>query len=518
MLIRFFKQLVGRNPFAGASLPGRVPLLFQPGRRSLPFPHSWNYQQPLEILDAYFYGADQIEGFARHNRYLDVLGFPPVLVTRDPAVIRAILTATGDREGQFDRDTLPSTGIARATGEDTLLFGNGGLWRRHRKVSASPFGKTSLFQVDVFAEFEERFRQTARQRIALLRQQFIDTQSRTLQLVVEPEIKVLMLEMLANCFFGAAIDYEVLRVKYVPALERVIDHIVSDTVVNRLNIPHRVIAKVSRRYAQAAEDMATFDELTDIVLAARTERRGLWSKFQADVPDAALRSNIKVFLAGALEATTSYAAWTIAHLARNESLQEQVFREIESIGDYSPDRLAAATCLTAVLEETLRLTPSLYFLPRRATADTTVKLPDGRELCIPKGTHILLDVWHANRHADHWGTAVTGFPADEFAPERWQRLAETSVRSKETLHFGFGHGPRVCPGKHLGQLEVALVVGAFVKLFRFRAINPSLETKAGVSTKPADNVLVELELREPSTGMMSEDEWSTVIQSKTCQQ
>jgi cytochrome P450 len=514
MLARFFQQLLGRNPFSGATQPGRVPLLFQSGRRCLPFPHPWNYRQPLTILDAYFHGADEEQGFARHNRYLDVPGFPPVLVTRDPAVIRAILTATGDREGQFDRDTLPSTGIARATGEDTLLFGNGGLWRRHRKVSASPFGKTSLFQVEIFAEFEERFRKTARQRVALLRQEFVDTNSRTLQIVVEPEIKALMLEMLANCFFGASLEYQILRDKYVPALERTIDHIVRDTVVNRINVPHVVLAKLSRRYAQAAEDMAAFNELTDLVLAARQERSGLWSKFQSDVPDAALRSNIKVFLAGALEATTAYASWTIAHLARNQPLQEQVFHEIESMADYSPDRLDAAPCLSAVLDETLRLTPSLYFLPRRTTAQTTVTLPDGRELHIPKGTHILLDVWHANHHEDHWGTDVTGFPADEFAPERWKRLAESPGRSKEFLHFGFGHGSRVCPGKHLGQLEVALVVGAFVKLFRFRAINAELESKAGVSTKPADNVLVELELREPSSGMTSEEEWSTIIKAR----
>ena len=69
--------------------------------------------------------------------------------------------------------------------------------------------------------------------------------------------------------------------------------------------------------------------------------------------------------------------------------------------------------------------------------------------------------------------------------------------SKEFLHFGFGHGPRVCPGKHLGQLEVALALGAFVKLFRFRAVNKENRARAGVSTKPLDGALVELELRQP---------------------
>ena len=436
-----------------------------------------------------------------------------MLVTRDPSVIRAILTATGDREGQFDRDTLPSTGIARATGNDTLLFGNGSLWRRHRKVSASPFGKTALFQPEVFCEFEDTFRSTARQRLTVLRQHLSETGSRHLQIVLEPEIKALMLEMLVVCFFGTSIDYQELREKYVPALERLIDHIVRDTVTNRLGLPPSLLARFSRRYAQANRDFETFEDLTDRVLAARSSDRGLWKKFRSEASDAALRSNIKVFLAGALEATTSFATWTISHLARNQVWQEKVFREVETMADYSPDQLHAARHLGAVLDETLRLTPSLYFLPRKATVATRIQTADGREMLIPRDTHILLDVWHANRHADHWGEAVTGFSATDFAPDRWEKLAAQKADSKEHLHFGFGHGPRVCPGKHLGQLEVALVVGVFVKLFRFRAVHPTNDVKAGVSTKPADGALVELELREPSAGMTTENEWNSIIKA-----
>ncbi|HVV99414.1 MAG TPA: cytochrome P450, partial [Planctomycetaceae bacterium] len=165
------------------------------------------------------------------------------------------------------------------------------------------------------------------------------------------------------------------------------------------------------------------------------------------------------------------------------------------IEEYSPENLERACYFCHVLDETLRLTPSLYFLPRQATADTWIETADGRRMHIPRGTHILLDVWHANRHEDHWGVAITGAPAAEFIPERWQNLADANRGSKEMLHFGFGHGARVCPGKHLGQLEVGLVVGAFVKLFRFHGVSPENHAKAGVSTKPLDGTLVDLELR-----------------------
>lgn len=515
VVARFLNQLLGKNPFGGDCLPSRVPLLFGRGRPTLPFPHRGNYRRPIEILETYFWRADEEAGSGRHNRYLDVPGFPPVLVTRDPGVIRAVLTATGEGADQFDRDTLPSSGIARATGEDTLLFGNGVLWRRQRKASASPFGKTALFQVDVFFDFQETFRATALRRLAVLRRHFVETGATRLQIAVEPEIKALMLEMLVECFFGASIAYDELREVYVPALERIIDFIVRDTVTNRLGLPRRWLAKFNRRYARACEDFRRFDALTDRVLAARGSGRGLWKKFQSDTPDATLRSNIKVFLAGALEATTSFATWAISHLARNEAWQEKVFREVEQLAEFTPEQLEAARSLTAVLEETLRLTPSLYFLPRRATATMRVETADGRTLVIPKQTHILLDVWHANRHEDHWGVAATGYPAAEFAPERWEHLAAAGGKSKERLHFGFGHGPRVCPGKHLGQLEVALVVGVFVKLFRFRAVHARNEARAGVSTKPADGTLVELELRAPSAGMRSEDEWAEAMRGET---
>jgi cytochrome P450 len=63
------------------------------------------------------------------------------------------------------------------------------------------------------------------------------------------------------------------------------------------------------------------------------------------------------------------------------------------------------------------------------------------------------------------------------------------------LRFGFGHGPRVCPGKFLGQLEVALAVGAFVKMFKFQAESETNLPRAGVSTKPLDGTLVKVELR-----------------------
>ena len=167
---RLPRQLRGITPFAGDVQPTRVRILHRnSGRPTLPFPHPWNYQEPIRILDTYFWNADAEQGSGRHNRYLDVPGFPPIFVTRDPRIIRAIATETGDRAGQFDRDTLPSGGIARATGMDTLLYANGATWKRQKRLSTPPFGRTTLFQPEQFHEFAETFRETVAQRLDALR-------------------------------------------------------------------------------------------------------------------------------------------------------------------------------------------------------------------------------------------------------------------------------------------------------------------------------------------------------------
>jgi cytochrome P450 len=417
---------------------------------------------------------------------------PTVLITREPAIIRAILSETGDQPGQFDRDTAPTSGIARATGEDTMLYANGPLWRRQKKLAAASFSRTTLFQPEKFHDFERTFRKTVADRLELLRSRQKTSGQQVTRIALELEIGTVMLEMLVNNFFGGSVSYEELRNRFIPSLTGLIAHMVRDTVGRGLRAP---FGWLSGRRAWLKRARADFETLTDLAMAGRADGRALWAQFKSDAPDAALRSNIRVFLAGALEATTSFASWALAHLSRAPEIQDRLYEEVKDTDVYDPENLGRAVMLNRVLEETLRLTPSLYFLPRRATVDTVVETVDGRKLSIPQGTHVVLDVWHANRCEDFWGQAATGYPAETFAPDRWEVLAKQGRSAKEILHFGFGYGPRICPGKFLGLLEVGLAVAGFVKIFKFRAVHAEVRAKAGVSTKPEDGVLVDLELR-----------------------
>src|SRR5262245_4241822 len=101
-------QLLGRSPFRGALKVERLLIL------STAFLTMRNFRTPLRILDAVFNDD-------RDLKYLDVPGFPPILFIRDPEIIRTIAVETAN-QGDFDRDTLPTQGIARTVGGGNLLY------------------------------------------------------------------------------------------------------------------------------------------------------------------------------------------------------------------------------------------------------------------------------------------------------------------------------------------------------------------------------------------------------------
>jgi cytochrome P450 len=491
----------GINPFEGDITPTRVSL-FNPfnGRPSWAlFPHPGNYKVPLDILESVYWGADKETGSGKHVRYVDVPGMGLVLMSRDMQLNRAILTDTGDKAGEFNRATNPSEGIAESTGPKSVLFANGADWAWMRKALASAFGKTGLYQEDVFQSFQKTATPFFEGRIGALREHFTETGKTEFETELDSEIKPIMLEMLTRNFLGTDVDSKTVRDKYIPALEKIIDNLVSRTIYNQVpGLSNLLHPKPEAEYK-------AYQELTDLVLAARHEKKGAWAHFKPEAVDPtraaeydeALESNLKVILAGALEATSSWAGWVTHHLARNPEMQEKIYEEIKDMTEFTPANLEKAPYLNRVLKETLRLTPSLYFLPRRSTENRKVVTADGRTIVIPKDTMILLDIWHQNRHEDHWGIDKTGFPATEFHPERWEAIEANPKEAKNFLHMGFGHGRRVCPGQHLGQMETALVIAGIVKNFKFTAPKPEFSVIAGVSTKAGDRSLVKLQLRDP---------------------
>jgi len=63
-------------------------------------------------------------------------------------------------------------------------------------------------------------------------------------------------------------------------MEVVIDHIVRDTVMNKIGIPLRRMPSFNKRIARIKACAADFEHLTDLVIATRKEGKGLWDQFK----------------------------------------------------------------------------------------------------------------------------------------------------------------------------------------------------------------------------------------------
>jgi cytochrome P450 len=480
-LKRLPAQLVGDSPFSGTLRAERLPTL------ATALAAARHCRTPLRILDHVFRDGGDL-------KYLDVPGFPAVLFVRDPDLIRAVTVDTANR-GDFDRDTLPTQGIARVVGGTNLLFARGEAWRKHRAAAARVFGAGTFQTPELYRDMEQAIRRAAEPQVEELARLVRASPSGRCRVRLEPDIQAVMLNVLVNVLFGSDVPHHELRARYLPAIAGVIRYILVDTVANQMRVPVFRIPALTRRHGRLKHDRGVFEELVDRVLATRSEGAGFWPLLTADGPEEAIRSNVRVFLAGALEATSSYLSWAIVNLARHPEAQARAHEEAART-PLTPEGRAGAEYLQQVLAESLRLNNALYFLPRVAVRDTTLRGARGW-LGVPAGTHVVLATYHMNRCESHWGVGATGYPAGAFAPQRWDaaNMAARGRSTKDNLHFGFGHGPRVCIGKHFSEAEAFVCLALFLRRFEFRAAGGSVRPASGVSTRPADGVDVELTLR-----------------------
>ncbi len=481
-LARLPAQLLGERPFAG-TLPVEPLPVFATALLT-----ARHFRTPLRILDYAFRGDGDLKS-------LDVPGFPPILFVRDPEVIRAVTLGTANG-GDFDRDTLPTQGIARVVGGRTLLFAQGDAWRKHRAAAARPFGMGAVQTAEVYRDIEDAIRLAVEPQLEALAARVRESPTGSCRVRLEPHIKAVMLDVLVNVLFGAAVPHGESRGRYLPALENVIRYIMLDTVANVFRLPVFRLPTLTGRHARLKADRLVFEELVGRVLRTRSDGAGFWPLLAAGLPEEAVRSNVRVFLAGALEATASYLSWTLGNLARHPAARAAAHAEAAGHAGVTPAARESAVYLHKVLAESLRLNNALYFLPRVAVRDATVTTSKGTVI-VPRGTHLVLGTYHANRSEAHWGVAATGHPATAFAPERWDAadLAARGRSPKDNLHFGFGHGPRVCIGKHFSEAEAFVCLTLFLRRFEFTAVGPAPEADSGVSTRPRDKVEVELSLR-----------------------
>ncbi|GLJ05630.1 hypothetical protein SUGI_0021780 [Cryptomeria japonica] len=155
----------------------------------------------------------------------------------------------------------------------------------------------------------------------------------------------------------------------------------------------------------------------------------------------------KTLLIAGQETTKLSLTWTLMLLAMNPEWQEKVRVEVMEItnGDL-PDItvFSKMKMMNMVLNESMRLYPPVSYTVRQAKTDIQL-----RELRIPKGMSVLINIVGMHEDPDIWGEN----DVYEFMPDRFSN-GEANKKTGGFIPFGFGG--RICVGRGRGRERMEL--------------------------------------------------------------
>ncbi|WPH00050.1 Benzoate 4-monooxygenase [Acrodontium crateriforme] len=129
--------------------------------------------------------------------------------------------------------------------------------------------------------------------------------------------------------------------------------------------------------------------------------------------------------------------------------------------------------LQNVISETLRIhSTSSTGLPRQVPPGPGVDVC-GRHF--PQGTVLSVPAYTIHHSKEIWGN-----DADEFRPERWDKVTE----KQKGAFIPFSYGPRACVGRNVAEMELALIVATVFRRYEFEPYQTVLETREGFLRKP----------------------------------
>jgi cytochrome P450 len=191
--------------------------------------------------------------------------------------------------------------------------------------------------------------------------------------------------------------------------------------------------------------------------------------------DRQLRDELMTMLLAGHETTASALTWTWYLLSRYPHAEREVSLEVARVlAGRLPafEDCARLTFTRMVIEESLRLYPPVWLIPRQAVSDDAIG-----GFRIPAGSGVLISPFAVHRHPIFWDNPE-GFDPDRFAPGRAERRPAYAY-----LPFGAGH--RSCIGSGFGMLESQLVVAMTVQRYRLDLVaGASVEPEAVLTLRP----------------------------------
>lgn len=336
-----------------------------------------------------------------------------------------------------------------------ILTSEGDFWRRQRRLIQPAFARNSVaslasHMVDSIARFIREWEQAA--------------DGRTIDVL--PEMMRLGLRIAGTTLFGTDIsgDADSIGGAYRTAFEFVSLKMNGRMMFTPTWLPTRrnrrfheakalldrvVLELVARRRREPPQN-----DVLGLLLAAQDEESS------TGMTDEQLKDEAITLLTAGHETAGAALSWAWYLLAEHPQIQEALYEEVSGhLAGRLPavDDLPRMPLATAVFEETMRLYPPAWGMPRESLS------PD--EICgypLPAKATLVLSQLLAHRHPDFW------HEPDRFDPSRFLDGALTD-RAKFAF-FPFGGGPRICIGNHMAMVEGPLALAAIAARFHFTLV------------------------------------------------
>jgi cytochrome P450 len=214
-------------------------------------------------------------------------------------------------------------------------------------------------------------------------------------------------------------------------------------------------------------------DLLSLLLDARDPETG------EPMSDRQIRDELVTLFIAGNETTALTMTWLLYLLDKNPEAEAKVRAEAaEVLGRRLPtyEDLPQLKYSKMVVQETLRLYPPSWMIPRVAVAEDEV---DGYR--IPAGATVIVSQYLMHRDPTQWDRP------EAFDPERF-RPEVASTRPRYT-YMPFGGGPRLCIGDQFAIMETQLLLAMFVQRFRARlAPGARVEAKAMATLRPRNGM------------------------------
>jgi cytochrome P450 len=337
------------------------------------------------------------------------------------------------------------------------LFGNGvvraegDLWRRQRRMMQPLFSPANLARLTdaMVGAIDKEVDRLARREPGAV----ID---------MEREMTSTTQRVLLEALFGASISPE--------DMDRLGDSM--NSALRALNLrmflyflPERFPLPGGRRFHRS---LAAIDEVTLRLVRARRESGARHDDFLSlllgardegedhAMDDRQIRDEIVTMFVAGLDTTADAMTWLWLALHDHPEIDRRLRAEIrDALGDRRPvfADLERLPYTRMVLQETMRVYPSVWMFPRAASEDTVI---GGQR--IPAGSPVILSPYVTHRDPAFWPDP------DRFDPERFS--PERAAGRPRGAYFPFGGGPRICLGAAFAMMEAQLITARMVQRFR----------------------------------------------------